>query len=279
MNRLVFLIITFSSLCSAIQAQQRPDLWLKENIIRGKNLEGYSQAAGQLRRYSIDSILAQGFGIYEEPVLLVSKKDNPYYLRNRIVTDYRGWVYAVDYYGNSKALIDSTKLSASGGSQTLYLSGLNLGITNGNIVILPFVDTVSNQSIGGKKRFKDTLTADKGIVSNGLIDTKGVKSTGSATTAAATMNGVIAEKDTIVSTNFTLTGSYGSVGFDCTSGVKDCTLPNTTGTTDWVFAIRKEDNTTNTLRIKDSTGTVIYTLYSKISITFKNKSGTWKRLK
>jgi hypothetical protein len=129
----------------------------------------------------------------------------------------------------------------------------------------------------GKNEFQDSLKAKKGIVSGGLVDTKGMKSTGDANNAAATLNGVVAEKDTIVSTNFTLTGAYGAIGFNCATGIKDCTLPPLSETIGWIFNIRKTDATSNILRIKDSNGTVVYTLYNDISIIFQNKNGSWKR--
>lgn len=141
------------------------------------------------------------------------------------------------------------------------------------------VYTYSNQYIEGKKIFADTIVANSGLKSGGLIETKGINTEGSSTKAAATLNGVIAEKDTVIATNYTLNGSYGSVGFDCTNGVKSCTLPNVANTIDWTFIIRKEDDSVNILQIKNSSGTIIYTLYSRISITFKNKNGQWKRLK
>jgi hypothetical protein len=60
-----------------------------------------------MRGFKVDSILAQGFGIYEPVVTFVSKTGNPEVTRNKIVTDYKGRVFAVDFYGNSKILIDT----------------------------------------------------------------------------------------------------------------------------------------------------------------------------
>jgi len=150
-------------------------------------------------------------------------------------------------------------------------------VNNDNVNVDSLVNVHFAQTVLGKKTFADTLTALKGINSGGIIDTKGVKSTGDATNAAAILNGVVSEKDTVVATNFTLTGAYGSVGWNCTTGVKDCILPTIGSTVGWIFSIRKEDDTNNILRIKDSNGTVIYTLYSKISVKFQNTGSSWKR--
>ncbi len=136
----------------------------------------------------------------------------------------------------------------------------------------------SNNRWTGKNTFADSLTAEKGIKSGGLIDTKGLNSEGSASTAAATLKGVQADKDTVVTTNFTLDGRYGTVGFDCTSGAKNCTFPTTATTTDWRFVVRKDDNSSNDLIIKTSTGTEFYRLKSKMTAIFKNINGTFKRI-
>lgn len=134
------------------------------------------------------------------------------------------------------------------------------------------------QTISGKKIFSDTITATKGIKSNGVIDTKGLNTEGSSTKAAMAVKGVQSEKDTLVSINFTLDGRYGTVGFDCTTGAKDCTFPITTGTTDWKFVVRKDDESTNELIIKTATGIEFYRLKSRMTAVFKNVNGTFRRI-
>lgn len=140
----------------------------------------------------------------------------------------------------------------------------------------------------GKNTFADSLTAEKGINSKGLIKTKGLtsdtlittkgmNSEGSSTVAAAVLNGVQADKDTVVTSNFTLDGRYGTVGFDCTSSAKDCVFPATSGTIDWKFNVRN-DTGINDLVCKTSSGTVFYTLKSKMTVIFKNINGTFKRI-
>jgi hypothetical protein len=153
---------------------------------------------------------------------------------------------------------------------TTWVSGL---IDISNVVFL-----TGNQTINGQKTFAEIAKFDTGIKSEGLIDSKGVKTAGSQNSPSIQLDGVILEKDTIVSTNFALNGNYGTIGFDCTNVFRDCILPLSATTKDWTFTIRKEDNSTNPLRIKDSTGAIIYTVLNKLTITFKNKNGTWKRV-
>ena len=134
-----------------------------------------------------------------------------------------------------------------------------------------------NNTWTGKNTFTDSLKADKGIKSGGLIDTKGLNSEGSATKAAATLNGVQADRDTVVATNFTLNGSYGTVGFDCTGSAKNCQFPDVASTINWRFIIRKDDEIGNDLILKNSSGTEFYRLKSRMTVVFKNVNGTWKR--
>jgi hypothetical protein len=129
----------------------------------------------------------------------------------------------------------------------------------------------------GKNTFQDSLRANKGLISGGLIDTKGVNTEGTTTKPAINIVGVQSEKDTIVATNLSLDGRYGTIGFDCSTGIKAASLPNETTTIGWYFIIRKEDDSGNDLQIKTSTGVLFYTLKSKMFVVIKNKNGIWKR--
>ena len=148
---------------------------------------------------------------------------------------------------------------------------------------IPFIDVnnlvfiTGEQTITGKKTFADSIKAEKGIISGGLIDTKGLNTEGSTDKAAATINGVQAERDTVVSTNFTLSGLYKTVGFICTTGQKDCVFPNPATTINWIYVIRKDEDSANDLVCKLSTGTEFYRIKSKMTLVFKNVNGTWKR--
>lgn len=186
---------------------------------------------------------------------------------------------------------DSTYYVASVGIITISFTDAKLWNTNTNSYWsfnngawgnsrLHVLDSLfaGNNTWTGKNTFADSLTAEKGIKSGGLIDTKGLNTEGSASIAAATLKGVQADKDTVVTTNFTIDGRYGTVGFDCTSGAKNCTFPTTSGTTDWRFIIRKDDNSTNDLIIKTFSGTEFYRIKSKMTVIFKNINGTFKRI-
>lgn len=136
-----------------------------------------------------------------------------------------------------------------------------------------FVGTFLTSTIKGNKLFTDSVTINKNLSVSG-----GINSSGSATTAALTTKGVVAQKDTVVSTDFTLDGSYGSIGIVCTGGSRIVTLPNVVGTIGWKFFIRKEEDSSNTLTIKRSDGVIVYTLLNKFNITLQNKAGLWARI-
>jgi hypothetical protein len=128
-----------------------------------------------------------------------------------------------------------------------------------------------------KNTFQDSLFAQKGMVSGGLIDTKGLNTEGSSTKAAATLKGVQADRDTVVANDFTLDGRYGTVGFNCSSAVMNCLFPATSGTVDWKFVIRNEDGL-NDLVLKTSAGVEFYRIKSRMTVIFKNVNGTFKRV-
>jgi hypothetical protein len=141
------------------------------------------------------------------------------------------------------------------------------------------VDSIlaANNRWTGKNTFADSLKTDKGMISGGLIDTKGLNTEGTSTKAAANINGVQSERDTVVSANFTLSGLYKAVGFNCTSGQRDCIFPSPTNTINWIYVIRKEDNSTNDLVFKTSANVEFYRLKSKMTVVFKNVGGVWRR--
>lgn len=143
MKKIIFLFCLFLSLAYSAAAQVRPDQFAKESTLRGKNLASYSQEGGVLRGFKVDSILAQGFGIYEPVVTYVPKTGNAIDTRNKIVTDYKGRVYAIDFHGNSKILIDTlayattTALASSDAATRAYalqqvLQGVNTAVSNAN---------------------------------------------------------------------------------------------------------------------------------------------------
>jgi len=96
------------------------------------------------------------------------------------------------------------------------------------------------QDIIGKKNFKDTVLAEKGIRSSGIIDTKGVISDGSSTIAAINANGVQKSATVTVTTNTTLDGTYNTIYANTTGGDITITLPSvTSNNTGWAYNIMK----------------------------------------
>lgn len=154
--------------------------------------------------------------------------------------------------------------------QISYFAASNLGefyLWDGNnwLFIGNFL-TQTDQVIRGNKNF------------TGKITTNGLTSFSNSSTAALTTNGVVSQRDTTVATDLTLDGNYGSIGFDCSNGSITATLPNATNAANWIFYIRKEDNTTNNLTIKRSDNSILYTISSKFSLAFKSKNGLWSRI-
>jgi hypothetical protein len=213
-------------------------------ILRGQNGNTASEPLKKL--YSAE--------VFPTKVVNVLPTQNAQVLRNKYVETVDSLVYFVDYTGRSILLSTSAQFFVP------------------NVVTIDGVQTVT-----GKKSFSDTLNAQKGMTSGGLIDTKGVNTEGSATKAALSLKGVQSEKDTVVSTSLALDGRYGTVGFDCTSGIKEGTFPNSTATVGWYFIIRKEDISGNELVLKDANGVVFYTVKSKMVVIVKNKNGIWAR--
>ena len=155
--------------------------------------------------------------------------------------------------------------------RALNTSGEYYEYYNGTWNFIAQMITGTAQTINGDKTFTGKIVVN-GITSNG------VSSNGTATTAAITTKGVVSQRDTTVNTDFTLDGNYGMVGVDCTNGSHFLTMPNESNTRNWVFQLRKEDNTTNPLILKRSDGTILYTISSKFSLSFKNKNSLWVRI-
>ena len=121
-----------------------------------------------------------------------------------------------------------------------------------------------------------TINGDKNFT--GKIAANGVTSNGTATMAAMTTKGVLSQRDTTVSTDFTLDGNYGMIGIDCSAASHTLTMPLEATSLNWIFQIRKEDNSANTLILKRADGTTLYTISSKFSLSFKNKNLSWVRI-
>jgi hypothetical protein len=130
----------------------------------------------------------------------------------------------------------------------------------------------SNNTWTGKNTFKDSLIAEGGIKS------KGVNTEGASGKAALALKGVQSDRDTVVNQNYTIDGSYGIIGFDCTTGQLNGSMLNDAQTFDWKFIIKKEDDSPNFLVLKNAQGIPFYTIKSRMTIIIKNKNGVWKRI-
>lgn len=133
----------------------------------------------------------------------------------------------------------------------------------------------SNNTWNGKNTFGDSLTANLGIKSGGLIDTKGMKSTGSSTKAASENNGV--QKDAVVelTASATLDGTYNTIVCNAISAEIVLTLPSVTSENNgWKYIISKKNASAFNVRITASgfNHTIISPSLPKV---IKNKGGVW----
>ncbi len=132
-----------------------------------------------------------------------------------------------------------------------------------------------NNVFTGKNRFADSLTADKGIKSGGLIDTKGVKTSGSSLLAATETNGV--QKDAVIelTTSVSLDGTYNTIV--CNPSTIDIilTLPAlTTNNAGWKYSISKKQASGFNVRIIAS-GFYHVIFSPNIPITIRQRNGIW----
>jgi hypothetical protein len=194
--------------------------------------------------------------VYATKVINIFPTNNAAIFRNKMVETLDSLIYFVDYTGRSILI---------GSSAQFYI---------------PDVVTISGeQSISGKKTFADTLKAGKGLVSSGLIDTKGLNTQGSSSKAAVARRGVESSKDTTVSINYAASGAYGTVTFNCVGSDLTGTLPPyNADTEDWIIEFRKSGTAANKLTVVDTNNVLIYETSSNFSIKFKNISGQWKRI-
>jgi hypothetical protein len=174
-----------------------------------------------------------GIGIYPTKVVSVADMNNPTNIRNKIVQTTSGLSYAVDFMGNAVSL----------GSFEL---------TPQNVV------TIHNeQTITGRKTFADTATFSKGLKSNGLI------TEGSSLKAAASINGVQANKTEIVEANKTLDGTSNVLLVRPQSMDIELSLPPPNSSMKgWFYIVKKDNAQSFYVVIKDNSGTVLKRIYS-----------------
>ncbi len=94
----------------------------------------------------MDSLLAQSFGIYAPLVASVSETGNPEGLRNKIVTDFKGRAYAIDFYGNAKILIDTLAYAT------------NAALADSNAASRIYIDIKTSQTLNAAVRTANSYT-------------------------------------------------------------------------------------------------------------------------
>lgn len=116
----------------------------------------------------------------------------------------------------------------------------------------------------GKNTFTDSLTADKGIKSGGLIDTKGLNTEGGVNTAASFINGVQASKVEVITSNITLNGQSNVLLVRPGASDINITLPvASTANKGWKYTLKKDNTALFMVNIRDSNNTLLKSIYSK----------------
>lgn len=133
----------------------------------------------------------------------------------------------------------------------------------------------SNNTWTGRNTFADSLTANLGIKSGGLIDTKGMKSTGSALKAANEANGV--QKDAVIemTASASLDGTFNTIVCDPSSADIVLTLPAVTSENNgWKYIISKKSTSAYNVRVTAS-GFNHVIISPQLPKIIKNKGGVW----
>ena len=116
----------------------------------------------------------------------------------------------------------------------------------------------------GKNTFTDSLTADKGIKTGGLIDTKGLNTEGGVNTAASFINGVQASKVEVITSNITLNGQSNVLLVRPGASDINITLPvASTANKGWKYTLKKDNTAPFMVNIRNSNNTLLKSIYSK----------------
>lgn len=133
----------------------------------------------------------------------------------------------------------------------------------------------ANNRWTGKNTFADSLNAEKGMKSGGLIDTKGMKSAGSSTKAATEANGV--QKDAVIelAASATLDGTYNTIVCNAISADIVLTLPSVNSENNgWRYIVSKKNASAFNVRITAS-GFNHVIISPSLPKIIKNKGGVW----
>ena len=134
-------------------------------------------------------------------------------------------------------------------------------------------DSVNNWN--KKNTFKDSLIANMGIRSGGLIDTKGIKTSGTSTKAGTENNGV--QKDAVVelTASASLDGTYNTILCNPSSADIVLTLPAITGeNAGWKYNISKKQSSSYNVRLSAS-GFNHVIISPDAPIVIRQRNGTW----
>jgi hypothetical protein len=133
----------------------------------------------------------------------------------------------------------------------------------------------ANNNWLGKNTFKDSLNAEKGLKSGGLIDTKGINTEGVASKAAITVNGVQKGKRRLITANTALDGNDFFLEVNCSIADIEILLPlNITDTEGWHYDIVRTDNTAFIAKFKRPDNTHIKILNKRAAV-LRNNGTNW----
>lgn len=127
----------------------------------------------------------------------------------------------------------------------------------------------------GKNTFADSLTAEKGIKSGSLIDTKGLKSTGTSTKSATEILGV--QKDAVIEviSSTTLDGTYNTIVGSPSGSDIVLTLPAiSSDNAGWKYTVSKKQSSSYNVRIV-ATGFNHVIISPNSPVVIRQRNGSW----
>jgi hypothetical protein len=199
----------------------------------------------------LDSAKAE---VYPYRVVNVMSQNNAAGLRNRMVRTLDSLVYFIDFKGNSILLASTATTAGAMPTDAVTIGGA--------------------QSITGKKRFLDTIVADNGLRSGGVIDTKGLNTEGGVTKPSATFNGVQKTKRRLITANTVLDGLDFSLEVVCSTVDITINLPSIILSDGWFYDVKRTDDTVFVVKFLRPDGSFIRIL-NKRAVTLRNNGTQW----
>ena len=143
-----------------------------------------------------------------------------------------------------------------------YLNGGGWAAIEDKLVDSAFVHTTGNETVNGKKDFRDSVNFAKGLTANG-INTKGMSTTGSSSAAASTINGVQSESIAEISRDTTLDGTYNIINVTLSNSNVILTLPPPIlGVKGWKYKIKKKNTSIYSVRIIETNTSFVFNIIS-----------------